>query len=207
MKAIIYCSFIYFISIYATCNKRVDCKQTIYSFEASYKAYPDKDSLEVNDTIYFELTTPTKMNDLIRNQLIDYSGAVNFGPSIQYIALTTGDSLQTGATPAAKDFDNILLQGVSVQSDAPDLVKGFRCLEENGNYNFLIGIIPKRKGLFAIGMSNATGVYRKNNECDKASFNLTFKNTDQHLYLYEQSRPGYIPSEYESEHLYFVKVY
>lgn len=207
MKAIVFYCAVALISIYATCNKRIDCRQNIYSFESFYKAYPTSDSIQVNDTVYFELNTPIQLKDLTTNQTIDYSGAENFGPSIQFISLSAGDSLKTGATPAAEDFDNVLFRGISIKSDAPDLVKGFRCIEENGEYKFLVGIIPRKKGLFAIGLSDAAGVYLKKNTCDKAGFSLTFKNTNQHLYLYEQSRPGYTPSGYEREHLYCFKVY
>jgi hypothetical protein len=194
-------------SIFATCNKRIDCKQVIYSFDGNYKAYPDADSVKVNDTIWVELNVPTQLKDLNSNVSVDYSGAENFGPSIQYLELTKGNEINTGVSPAASLFENRLVQGTSILSDKPELVRGFTCTEENGLYVFKLGIIPKRKGLFAISASDATGVYRRTNRCDKASFSLTFKDTNQHLSLYEQSRPGYTPSTYERSHLYCFRVY
>lgn len=79
--------------------------------------------------------------------------------------------------------------------------------EKNGMYLFKVGIVPKRKGLFMIGAQNASNVYQKKDKCRKSNFNLTFKDTDQHLYLYEQKRPEYVLSDYDREHLYAFKVY
>jgi hypothetical protein len=194
-------------AVFATCNKKLDCTQTVYSFEGNYKAYPDLDSIHINDTIWIELNEPTQLQDLMTNRWVDYSGAENFGPSIQYLQLTGGDVLNTGVVPAGNLFDNVLILGTTIPSNQPELVLGFKCKEENGMYRFKLGIVPKSNGLFTIGASDATGVYRKSNKCDKASFSLIFKNTNQHLYLYEQSRPGYTPSMYERSHLYVFKVY
>lgn len=207
MKRVVYCCLICVLCINATCIKRRDCKQTIYSFEAYYKVYPDKDSIQVNDTIWVELVTPVVLKDLVSNQMIDYSGAENFGPSITYIELTGGDRLNTGAIAAANDFENHLIWGTPVPSPKPDQVRGFRCIEENRFYKFKAGIIPKKKGLFYIGFSNASGVFRKHNKCDKAGFGLTIKDTDQHLYLLEQSRPGYVPSGLERSNAYCFVAY
>jgi hypothetical protein len=207
MKKVVYCCLICLLCSSAICNKRLDCKQTIYSFAANYKVYPDKDSIRINDTVWVELVTPVKMMDLVSNQMIDYSGAENFGPSITYIELTGGDRLNTGSIAAANDFENHIIWGTPVPFDKPDQVRGFKCIEENGLYKFKVGIVPKKKGLFFIGFHNSGGVYRKHNKCDKAAFGLTIKDTDQHLYLLEQSRPGYVLSGLERSNAYCFVVY
>lgn len=207
MKNLPYFFLITLLGIHASCFKGLNCKQPIYSFEAFYKAYPDKDSIKVNDTIWVELTTPVKLKDFETEQVIDYSGAENFGPSIQYIELIGGDLYNPGGIAAANSFENHLIWGTPVSFDKPDKVRSFRCIEENGSYKFKVGIIPKKKGAFIIAPGNAANVFRKNDKCTKAGFNLTFKNTDQHLYLYEQNRPGYVPSGYEREHMYCFVVY
>ena len=207
MKITLYGSIIYCLLISAICNKRIDCKQNIYSFEAFYKAYPNRDSIRANDTLYIELVVPTNLRDFNTNQTIDYSGAQNFGPSIQYVRVEGGDLNDPGVIPAANSFENILVLGTEIQSDKPDQLRGFRCSEESGMYKFKVGVVPKEKGLFMISLSDAAGVYRRNNKCDKASFSLTLKDTDTHLYLYEQSRPGYILTDSDRGHLYCFKVY
>jgi hypothetical protein len=206
-KSIIYSLLVGVISVYATCNKRLDCHTTIYSFEAKYTVRPDSDSIHPGDTIWMELTSSTQMNNLFTNQVVDFSGAENFGTAVGYAKITGGNILDPGVTPAADSFENALIKGTSVPSQQPDQVRSFFFSEENGMYVFKLGIVPKVKGLFMISPGNAVNVYTNKNKCDKANFSLTIKNTNQHLYLYEQSRPGYVLSAYDRGHLYVFKVY
>jgi hypothetical protein len=206
-KYIFYSVVVTLVSIYATCNKRLDCHSAFYSFKASYLIHPDLDSIHINDTIWLELSTSTQMAEMNTNQMVNYSGAVNFGTAIGYLKLIGGDFLNPGSVAAADSFENVLVNGISQQSLKPDQVLNFLFKEENGMYIFKLGIVPKNKGLFAIGPGDAVNVYTNRNKCDKTNFTLTFKNTNQHLYLYEQSRPGYTPSEYEKTHVYCFKVY
>ena len=90
----------------------------------------------MNDTIWFELNTPTQLKDLMTNAIIDYSNAVNFGPSIQYLAFTGGDIFNPGGMHAANSFDNVLISGIEVPGDMPDKVRGYRCIEANGQLYF-----------------------------------------------------------------------
>lgn len=112
-----------------------------------------------------------------------------------------------GVVPSANSFENILIMGSSVNSVNPQQLQEFLFEEKNGMYLFKVGVVSQKKGLFMIAPGDAANVYRKNDECTKANFSLTLKDTDQHLYLYEQSRPGYMPSEYERTHMYCFKVY
>jgi hypothetical protein len=207
MKTLFYCLLISYLGIWASCNKSFDCRGTIHNFEAFYKAYPDKDSIRVNDTIWLELKAPTQLRDITTNQMVDYSDAANFGTVIGYVELMGGDASDPGAIAAANHFENILVNGSSVRSINPEQVREFLFDEKNGMYLFKVGIVPKKVGLFLIGSGNAAGVYQKNNSCRRSDFNLTFKDTDQHLYLLEESRPGYTLSEYEQSHAYCFKVY
>lgn len=206
MKIVIFGLLVFFMCIGGTCRKW-DCSQTDYTFEAFYKAYPDKDSISIGDTIWLELTTPTLLKNLMNNQIVDYSGAENFGCAISYLELIGGSFSDPGSLPAANSFDNILKIGFISPTDKQDQIRAYLFKEENGMYVFKLGIVPKKKGLFAIAPGNAANVYRKSDNCSKAGFSLTFKDTDQHIYLYEQSRPGYSPSEYERTHAYCFEVY
>lgn len=167
MKIIISCWLVFSLCICATCNKRIDCNQTIYSFQGNYKAYPDLDSIHINDTIWLDSNISIQLKDLMTNHIVDYSGAENFGPSLSYIELVGGTILNPGGIPAANSFENLLLKGAMIESPKPDQVRGFLFKEEGGIYLFKLGIIPKVKGLFAIAPSDAGGVYRRTNKCDK----------------------------------------
>lgn len=193
--------------VFATCSKeRINCKLTVYSFEGHYKAYPDQESLHVNDTIWLELEVPTRLLNKETNQMVDYTGAENFGTAISYIELKGGDILNSNSLPAANSFDNVLKKGVQLTPINPQYTRAFQFVEEAGSYRFKVGIVPKKKGLFAIAPGNAENVYTRSNQCDKAGFDLTFTDTEQHMYLLEQSRPGYTPSELERTHTFCFKV-
>jgi hypothetical protein len=206
MKTLFYCLVISYLGIWASCNKSFDCRGTAYAFEAFFKAYPDKDSIRVNDTIWLELNTSTELRDITTNQMVNYSGATNFGTAISYVELMGGDESDPGAIAAANHFENILVNGSSLQSLNPEQVRVFTFEEKDGMYLFKVGIVPKKTGLFLIGAGNAQNVQQKNS-CRKSHFELTFRDTDQHLYLLKESRPGYTPSEHEQSHAYCFKVY
>jgi hypothetical protein len=100
-----------------------------------------------------------------------------------------------------------LVYGVFVPDDfLPNQNRDYLFIEANSEYKFKLGIIPKRVGVFTFSPSNSGTVRRANDNCSKAVFNITFANTNQHLYVYEQNRPGYTPSEYERTHMYCFKV-
>jgi hypothetical protein len=196
-----------YLSIYSTCNKRLNCNVTIYSFETNIKAFPDSDSINIGDTIWFELICPTKLRDAISGTMIDYRGAENFGIAIRIFELTGGTVSVPGGVGAVFDFDYKLVFGEFIPDNLlPNENRDYKFVEVGNEYRFKLGVIPKKSGIFSISPGNAANVYTKRNKCDKASFSITFANTNQHLYFYEQNRPGYTPSEYERTHMYCFKV-
>ncbi len=198
--------FLAIICVSGTCKKRFGCYDTMFSFETNIKAYPDYDSLKANDTIWLEYSAPVQLKDTFLDRIIDYSGAENLGTSISFIEMIGGSFGNPGAIEAADSFDIITLIGKSIATPSSHRIKAFSFEEISGNYRFKIGIIPRKKGIFSLAPSDAARVYRANDKCTKASFGITFRNTNQHLYLYEQNRPGYTPSEYEATHMYCFKV-
>ena len=198
--------FIYLATISSTCKKQTDCSQKNYSFVAVAKAYQDLDSINVNDTIWIELDQPTTFKDVQTGLDVDYSNAVNFGFGLGFDKFIGGSISNPGSTPAVSGFSTILFQGTELTSLQPDRIKSFNFLEEAGRYKFKIAVVARTTGIFAIAISNAANVYRGNNNCIKAAFEITYSNTNQHLYFYEQNRPGYVPSQYERTHMYCFKV-
>ncbi len=93
---------------------------TIYSFEAFYKAYPDDDSIRVNDTIWIKLNVSTYFKDLTSDRTVDYSMAANLGTVIRYSEIVGGDFNNPGVVPSANNFENILIKGSSVKSINPE---------------------------------------------------------------------------------------
>jgi len=188
--------------IYATCRKHpLDCSRTVANFELGIKAYPNLDSIHLNDTIWVEVDEPTVLTDISTGKSIDYSGASNLGSAIWFekVSPTTGQFI----TGVVDRFNFFLVKGINVTNTAPDIYKEYFFAEENGRYVFKVGVIPKEKGIFGLVFSNASSVIRKNDNCTKASFVLNFKNTNQHYYL----NPNYTGGPVAPGGAYYFKVY
>jgi hypothetical protein len=203
----IFIVFFSYLFMYNSCNKRINCRDILYSFQTNIKAFPDLDSLNINDTIWLEFSCSTQLADLNSGQSIDYSGAENFGTAIGIFEFTGGSVNNPGGTGAVDAFEYKLIHGVFIpDSHLPNENKDYEFAEIGSEYKFKLGIIPKRHGIYTISPGDAANVYTKKNKCDKAGFAIKFTNTNQHLYFYEQNRPGYTPSEYERTHMYCFKV-
>lgn len=172
----------------AQCIKNgLDCANTKHSFELPIRAYPDKDSIAIGDTIWFEVNSPTQLQDGITGQLTDYSKTVNLGSGITFRALDAEDKFTISAL---NRFDFLLLEGIELRSGYSNgLGNEYRFTEKDFSFRFLLGIIAKEKGTYVVLFSRAGNVYRSNDECTKASFDIFFVNTNQHYPL----NPFYIP--------------
>ncbi len=76
--------------------------------------------------------------------------------------------------------------------------------ELNGNYELKVGLIALKKGIYILGVGDGLGIGRKN--CEKASFSISLMNTLQHIYYYQNWRPGYVLTESDLRHIYCFKV-
>jgi hypothetical protein len=75
------------------------------------------------------------------------------------------------------------------------------------NYELKIGIIPKKKGVYGLGLGNALSNGRKkSSSCEKASFNTTVVNTNQHFYLFNLWRPDVVIDQNGRRGVYFFTV-
>lgn len=172
----------------ATCNKTgLDCANTKYSFQLPVKAYPDKDSINIGDTIWLEVNESTSFTNTQNGQTLDYSGASNLGSTIAFGRYDTALKSWTNENPdnfnlISKNNHDNLVNKTSIDVE-------YLFAEKEGKYVFLLGVVPKKKGLFSILFSNSNNTYRKSDKCTKANFNIIFENTDQHYPL----NPFYIP--------------
>jgi hypothetical protein len=165
----------------------LDCAQTKYSFELGVKATPDKDSIAIGDTLWFEVNSPIQFKDAVTAQIIDYSKAENLGSGITFSALSSNSEFTVNSVDK---FNYVLKDGIELRHGYSNgLGNEYQFIEKNNRYVFLLGIVAKEKGVYSIVFSNAGNVYRSNDKCTKASFNIIFENTNQHYPL----NPFYIP--------------
>ena len=195
---------LFILLVSSTCRK--NCIEKNYSFSINVNARPNLDSININDTIWLELDTPTLLTDINSGNPIEYSSAANLSTVIQAGRFVGGSVLNPGVVDADNEFEFVVVKGSALQNNNPGVITEIKPLENNGHYLIKCGIIPKIKATYGIAISNAVNVYRITEKCDKAGFSITFANTNQHLYLYEQNRPGYTLSEYERTHMYCFKV-
>ncbi|HVI44135.1 MAG TPA: hypothetical protein VM802_04680 [Chitinophaga sp.] len=198
---------IHLFTCYTTC--RTNCAGVDFSFAIANRIYPDKDSINVGDTIWIEVDVPTQLTDLKTSSEVDYSGAVNLGSAIAFQKFDVGSTTQTGLVEAAEAFKTHLVFGEVIDNSKTPFAKKtkeFRFHETNGRYRFKAGFIATEKGDFMIGPGDANGVYRQQDKCSKASFTITIANTNQHLYLFQNFRPDYVLSESDRKHAYCMRV-
>jgi hypothetical protein len=169
-----------FASLQFQCNKRLGCEKNVYGFSMGIKAYPDKDSVKVGDTIWFEINEPTTLEDGISRNMIDYSGAANLGSVMNFHHLSPDNEF---TEPSAEKFRIILSKGRQVSSRDSTFERQYLFREENQLYLFKIGVIPKDSGTFRVFFTDAANVYRNQDECTKATFSILFEHTNQHYYL------------------------
>ena len=195
--------FIGMATTFSTCKKGgLGCANTVYNFQIGETLTPDKDSVLIGDTLFLNVHTSSTLNDLQTGHLIDYSNTSNLGNVVTILKFTNSQ------TPGAiNDFDLTILNGKKVGSIDPTSEEEFTFDEKNGNYYFLLSIVPKDIGRYVITIGDAANVYRKNDKCTKANFNIDFEETNQHFYLLNIWRPDLTLDDNGKRHVYYFKVY
>lgn len=196
----------YVVIINSGCPK--PCIEANLSFNVHSQIVPDKDSIQIGDTLYLESTFPTNIIDQRSGQLMDYSNSKGIGSTLTVIKLAPSD---TTGKDAVFDFSYISIQG-KIYNDRtiprPDGVQQLTYGEINGKYVLKIGLVPYKKGNYVLvignGLSNGR---RKEKSCEKASFNISFEATDQHYYLIENWVPGIKLDDYGKVRVYYFIVY
>ncbi|MEO7044033.1 MAG: hypothetical protein ABI091_01910 [Ferruginibacter sp.] len=184
------------------------CIQSNLSFIVNSQFNPDNDSIHVGDTIYLESSFSTQLIDQSTGRIIDYSNSKGIGSTLAVSSLPIGDSI---SKDAVFDFDYISVNG-KIYNDRsiprPDGVQQVSYEETNGDYILKVGLIAKKKGNYILGIGDGLSNGRKNsNNCEKASFNNTLSNTDQHFYLIKNWYPNVVIGGYGKLRVYYFKVY
>lgn len=195
------------ISMLSCGKKGRGCADTTFTFQTGIQAYADKDSIRLGDTIWYEATIPTNLLDVSTKQPINYAGASNLGTVFSMQKLVGGSIADPGTTPAAADFKYLLVKGMDVSSSALERNREYVFNETNNQYLFKLGIIAQKKGTYLSAIDNPKNVYRSTDKCSKATYLISFTNTKQHLYFYQNNRPGYKIEGVELTNTYCFKVY
>lgn len=204
----IYISIALIAIILIICGCPKPCLEPNYSFAVTAQITPDLDSVKIGDTIFLVSSFPINLIDQVTGQNIDYRNSSGIGSDLIVIKILPHDTL---SHDAVFDFDYISITG-SIYNDKsipdPNGVQQLRFQELMNTYDLKVGIIPKVKGNYifslADGLSNGR---KKNKSCEKASFNFSITNTNQHFYLINQWIPGTVLDDYGKKRVYYFKVY
>ncbi len=208
-KIILIVVIIFATTISSTCKKKFICADSnTYTFINNYaKAYPDKDSIQIGDTLWIQINMPTILKDITTNTMTDFSNAVSVGNTFGVGLFTGGSESDPGVTGAVNKFDYLVAKGQLIDNSILNERIQFQFSKANDSFFLKVGAIPKMTGIYYLAISDDAGVHRKGDPCTKAAFEFQFANTDQHFYFLQNNRPGYTISDYERQHIYCFKVY
>jgi hypothetical protein len=127
------------------------------------------------------------------------------GTNIRILQFHDTSTTVIGAVP---NFNIIIVNGEATGNDnIPSENKGFYYKEINSEYILKIKFVALQKGVYSISLGNSIGVINGKSGCIKADFEIENSNNNNHLYFYQNWRPGYTVSDYERTHMYCFKVY
>ena len=161
-----------------------ECVEDSYAFQVNFRATPEQGVLAVGDTLWLEAQVPIRPQDVSTGQTVPYGG-VDLVSSITIFEVTT-DTL--GIADAAHRFEFLIKEGQSRRRDDweeernPNRSRNYAFVENDSTYRFRGGLVAQRPGWYAIGLTGARSVYRKEGRrCHRASFAFVITNEDKHL--------------------------
>jgi hypothetical protein len=193
------------IFLFENCNKHCASitAQRPVSLIGGFTLYnPIRDSINIGDTVFINITVPEKLTYSNNSSTIDFSNAHNVVPDISISALT-GLQSQTGALDSF-----VLIKQVGsfyINSLLPAYSVNVTFDEKSGNYLFSAGCIAQKKGVYLILISDIPDAQKK---CDYATISIVSSSSDSHLhYLKDIYYGGGLILPIDSTHSYCFKVY
>ncbi|MEJ7693185.1 hypothetical protein [Daejeonella sp.] len=183
------------------------CIEANYSFSVNAQVGPDRDSINVGDTIYITSSFPAKLIDQGTGAEINYTGAKKIGSTLGVGKLKLGSAIPVDAV---FDFSYISIKG-NVYNDrgiaSPDAVQQLIYQDSNNTYELKVGLIAKVKGTYALGIGNGLSVGRSGvKNCEKAAFDISLNKTNQHFNIYQSFTQNNQSNDYERKHAYYFVV-
>jgi hypothetical protein len=193
-----------FFFIFSTCKKnKGECIGNAYQLKEAWNIFPQKDSINIGDTLIFSSNFSNKPLDYNSNTNVDFSGNALIGTSFSFRLIKGYNDL----VPSVDSFSFFTLDGRFKDNDVkPNQVKDIFWFETNSQYKIKIGIIARKRGDYLFTITNAIGKLKKTNECENsAGITLTNNNSSNNAYLFRPYYGGNVPSR-DSLITYCVRV-
>lgn len=179
-----------------------------YSFSIEAHFTPELDSIQVGDTLYLVSEFPKKLIPHGSQDVVDYANA-NISGSLTVFELVPNQQFAKGAVFS---FNYVSLAGQIYNSREvpdPDGIQQFNYQELGDKYQVKFAFIPKKKGIYGMGILSTSSPNRSGGEsCDGASFRTTVSNSDINLnYLDEFNKSIGLPPSPRPDNGYYFKVY
>ncbi|MEO8822886.1 MAG: hypothetical protein ABI366_04865 [Ginsengibacter sp.] len=183
------------------------CIEANYTFAVNSQITPDLDSVHIGDTLYLTSSFSSSLKDKIGGAIVDYSNANNINSTLGIGIFVDGNKIPNDAV---FNFDYFSIKG-GVYNDrnvaSPDGTQQLIYQELNGKYELKIGLIPKIKGIYGLGVGDGLSTGRSGVKgCQKATFSISLNNTNQHFYIYQNIDNGHQITDYEQKHAYYFVV-
>jgi hypothetical protein len=174
-----------FVLICYSCDEKVcnECEIQNYDFKDSISIYPNSETINQGDTLWFDCQVLTQHYDFNTKKI------VSFIPE-KILQIFTFQHLvaKNNTEDALTDFNVIFERGNSYTTYQANQNLGLIYNFNGTSYGFKLGLIPKKnvaKGIYYI-LLNQTGDLKSKNG-NSASFALHLKCKNQHLNLYYEN--------------------
>lgn len=188
------------VAFFNSCHK--PCNLPNYVFSVNSIFFPEKDTINIGDTLWLTCTIPKTLIDINTQQQVEFSNAENLGSDL-IISDISKFNLQRGAVDS---FKYAQLHG-TIYTDLqanPQGVKQLSFEEKTNSYLLQVGLIAKKAGNYILTMPDNPSVFRKGRgKCGMASFKILNSNNNKHLYLFENMWRAL--SNYDKNHSYCLR--
>lgn len=152
------------------------CLNTLYTFAVTASFSPQKDSLRVGDTLLLRSFFPTQPVDLRSNQTVNYANAPAIGTTLFVDELMLSpNAIGSFLRSAVADFTYVRKRWpiYTVQDLGPERVKQLRYEQSSNDYGLEVALIPLRKGVYSLAVSDGISAGRQGESCSRAAFELS----------------------------------
>ncbi len=176
---------------------------TPFSFNVASNIAPESETYKMGDTLFLNSKIPFAISNNMTNEQVNYENNTGISGSLTFAYFDTSAHL----LKASFDKFQIVpyIGNYTPINNTPN--NGINCsfVEENRNFQFKIGIIPKQKGIYSLAFNDLSSRGLKNKDCTNANFIMTITNSNKNFNLFQYGL-GYPPDAYLQQHIYCFRV-
>lgn len=190
---------IFFCILVVNCGCQKPCNEPDYNFTVFESFSPEKESMNIGDTLYLDCKIPKMEKDNNTGQVINFSNLANLGDNLIISDISKFDAKRE----AADSFSYVNIYG-KIYSDNNG-AKQFQFMETDSTYRLKVGLILLKAGSYIFTIPDIPGVYRNGHiRCGVGNYAVLNSNINKHLYLFEDLWGAL--SIYDRNRSYCIKV-